>query len=230
LEKNVTPILEPLKAKEVRFKRAYGDLQATTKELEQLTTWMGNRYYWADVLTELRRVLIRAEQSSQQKLKADAGIWIEQFLTTVPQVAGMDSGMAGGGYMNPMNPIARMDPAMERYMGREGQPPPQYTPEGAMAPGAAPGTPGATVLPELSAASTNQISTIKIVCRAVDLSSLPGLSDANTTIIYTLENELKASPLLEPKDTQIVGSITPDEATRTFTVTFLLSLKNPLKL
>jgi hypothetical protein len=41
---------------------------------------------------------------------------------------------------------------------------------------------------------------------------------------------LKASPLLDPKETQIIGSITPDGSGQTFTVTFLLALKNPLKL
>ncbi|MGN6553353.1 MAG: type IV pilus assembly protein PilM [Verrucomicrobiota bacterium] len=232
LEKNVLPILEPLRAKEVQFKKAYGNLQSATNELSQLGAWMGGRYYWADVLTELRRVLIQAELISKQKLKTDAGIWIEQMQTTVPSVPGMMDPMMSRG-MDPMAP----DPMMmereammrERYMNPQQPMPPMEAgmpaPDGATA---AAGVPGAPVLPQVAAATTNQISTIKIVCRAVDLSSL--VSDANTTVIYTLENELKASPFLDPKETQIVGAITPDETTHTFTVTFLLALKNPLKL
>jgi type IV pilus assembly protein PilM len=221
----VTPILEPLRAKEVQFKRAFSDLQSTTNELRQLTDWMGGRYYWADLMSELRRVLVKAEQSSQQKLKADTGIWIEQFLTTT-RAEGMDA--MGMQSMAPMSAEPKwVDPRIaimerDRLMGGGAPPPPQ--PEGTAAAPAGEASP----LPTLGAASTNQLSAVKIVCRAVDLSSVA--SDANTTIIYTLENELKASPLLDPKDTQIVGSITPDETGRTFTVTFLLALKNPLKL
>jgi type IV pilus assembly protein PilM len=226
----ITPILEPLKAKEVQFKRAFGDLQSTTNELAQLSSWMGGRYYWADLMTELRRVMVKAEQSSAQKLRAETGVWIEQFLTTVPPVATFDPATGGGlvappGGMSPnmMERERMMMMERERMMMMQQQQQQQM-----MTDPSAVVDPNATVLPGLSVSSTNQISTVKIVCRAVDLSSI--VSDANTTIIYTLENELKASPLLDPKDTQIVGTITPDEATRTFSVTFLLSLKNPLKL
>ncbi len=226
LETNINPKLEPKKAREAQFQRAYGDLQSATNELGQLSGWMNGRYYWGDLLTELRRVLIRAEQRSQEKLRAEAGIWIEQFHATIPGVGVFDPNAA----MSPTPAIDQpfynprmMDPRMmdPRLAGN---------PELGMAadPNAAPADPNATPLPELAPASTNQISVVKIVCRAVDLSSI--VSDASTTIIYTLENELKASPMLDPKDTQIVGAITPDESTKTFTVTFLLSLKNPLKL
>ncbi|HYG21589.1 MAG TPA: type IV pilus assembly protein PilM [Verrucomicrobiae bacterium] len=224
----VTPILQPMQMKEAQFNQAYGDLQATTNELQQLGNWMTGRYYWADLLTEVRRVLIKSEQLSQQKLRADTGIWIEQMLTTVPSMPAFDPNMGmspvygqPGGYTTPygMSERDRMI-AMERGIGT----PPPVEGEG----GLAAGDPNAAPLPQVASITTNEISVVKIVCRAVDLSSV--VSDANTTIIYTLENELKASPMLDPKTTQIIGAIAPDEATRTFTVTFLLSLKNPLKL
>ena len=45
---------------------------------------MEKRYYWGDVLAELRRVLIRSEDDIKKKLSAqragvEAGIWIEQL-------------------------------------------------------------------------------------------------------------------------------------------------------
>lgn len=227
----IQPILEPMRMKEVQFKRAYGDLQSATNELGQLAGWMNGRYYWGDLVTELRRILIKSETLSQQKLRADTGIWIEQMITTVPTVAAFDPNAPAPGYGAPPGypppgfgapPVGYRDALMDRDRLIAGGAP--ITTE------VAPQTtdPNVTQLPQVASATTNMISAIKIVCRAVDLSSL--VSDANTTIIYTLENELKASPLLDPKDTQIVGSITPDDSTRTFTVTFLLSLKNPLKL
>ncbi|HET7625813.1 MAG TPA: type IV pilus assembly protein PilM [Verrucomicrobiae bacterium] len=220
LEKNVSPILEPLKMREVEFKKAYSNLNAATNELAQVAGWMEGRYYWGNVLTELRRVLIKSEQESQKKLKVETGIWIEQMLSTVPDVGSMNGMMPGAPTME--------TPAINRptYDYRRYVPPP----EAAAAPAAptAPATPGAPVLPTLASAGTNQISTIKIICRAVDWSSV--VSDANTTIIYTLENELKASPMFDSKDTQIVGQIVPDDTTHTFSIGFLVVLKNPLKL
>lgn len=223
LEKNVTPILDPLKAKEVQFKRAISDLHSTTNELSQMTRWLEGRYYMADLLTELRRVLQKAEQSSQQKLRLETGIWIEQMMMTVPPVVGYSEVNS----YQPVNPgmpsrYGGYDPRMAAAMERDQMTMPQGQP--AMNPD---GTP-ANSLPQLAVANTNQISTVKIVCRGVDLSSQ--ISDANQTVYYTLENELKASPMLDPKDTQIVGTVTADPTTQTFTVTFLLALKNPLTL
>jgi type IV pilus assembly protein PilM len=222
LEKNVNPILEPLRVREVEFKKAYSNLNRATNELAQVTGWMEGRFYWGNVLTELRRVLIKSEQESQKKLKVETGIWIEQMLSTVPSVASMNGMMPGA-------PVA---PEMENPMinrqayNFRGYPAPP--PEAAAATAATPATPGTPALPTIASAGTNQISTIKIICRAVDWSSV--VSDANTTIIYTLENELKASPMFDSKNTQIVGQIVPDETTHTFTIGFLVVLKNPLTL
>src|SRR6266567_760965 len=48
-------IKEP-KEREVKFKQAFGELKKTQKEVDQVVDWMNDRYYWADILTELRRV------------------------------------------------------------------------------------------------------------------------------------------------------------------------------
>ena len=86
--KTVESDVAPEKAKEVQFKKAYGDLKKTKEEVDQIVTWMGDRFYWADVLTELRRVLIRVEQTTKSKLRTDAGVWIEQLITAAPRPEG----------------------------------------------------------------------------------------------------------------------------------------------
>lgn len=251
LEQHVKPHLQPLQAKEARFKRAYAERNNATNDLGQLVTWADDRYYWGDVLIELRRVLIRTEQISQQKLNTETGVWIEQLLTAAPssQAYGMGgSGMMGNAPFNPGYPSAPaatpqpVSPELERYRSlynrnaeqASGAAPPAQpaTPDygaGMNTPGI-PGQPGVAqpTGPTLAMASTNEISTFQLVCRAVDLSSV--VSDANPTIIFTLENELKASPMFDPKETQVVGRITPDETTHTFTVNIMVVLKRPLKL
>jgi hypothetical protein len=89
---------------------------------------------------------------------------------------------------------------------------------GMPAPGAAAEAPG----------TGDTISYITLLCRAVNLQNI--VSDANTTIIYTMENELKASPMFDPAGTQLVGQINADDATGTFTFGVQVLLKVPLKL
>ena len=101
LAANVQPALKPLQVNEVNFKRAKTDLDKTRQQLNQLTTWMEDRYYWGGVFVELRRVLIQAEASTKQKLGTDTGIWIEQL---APFSEGPAEGAAQGGIVPPGAP------------------------------------------------------------------------------------------------------------------------------
>src|SRR5256714_4893121 len=58
LEKTKTEV-EPEERKEVQFNKAYAELKKTQQEVDQVVGWINNRYYWADVLAELRAALIR---------------------------------------------------------------------------------------------------------------------------------------------------------------------------
>jgi hypothetical protein len=80
------PELAAIQEKNTRFDLAYKRLGATKKEADQVAAWMEQRYYWGDVLAELRRVLICSENDIKKKLSAqvpgtEAGVWIEQMTT-----------------------------------------------------------------------------------------------------------------------------------------------------
>ncbi len=75
--------------------------------------------------------------------------------------------------------------------------------------------------------STNAIT---LVCRAVDLTKVTGDASANNETAFEVENQLKSSPLFDPKTTQLAGQITPDETTGTFTFGVTVTPQNPLKL
>src|SRR5215471_15339901 len=65
-----------------QFKKAYHtDLKKAHAEVDQVVGWMDDRYYWVDVMGELRQVLMRVEEGMKVKVRADTGVWIEQFLT-----------------------------------------------------------------------------------------------------------------------------------------------------
>jgi type IV pilus assembly protein PilM len=75
-----------------------------------------------------------------------------------------------------------------------------------------------------AAGNTNNV--ITLVCRAVNLTSLD--PSANSEIAYAVEDELRKSPLVDVRATQLAGQITPDDATDTFTFTVNVMPLNPL--
>ncbi|HXI72341.1 MAG TPA: type IV pilus assembly protein PilM [Verrucomicrobiae bacterium] len=90
--KDLEPKVAVIQAKYDAFKRVYSKLQAAQKEADQIATWMEQRYYWGDVLGQLRNVLIRSEEDIKKKLSekksgVETGIWIEQ-LNTLPDLQG----------------------------------------------------------------------------------------------------------------------------------------------
>jgi type IV pilus assembly protein PilM len=85
----LNPEVQQRQEKADRFSKVYAKRSATLQEADQIATWMNDRYYWGNVLAELRRVLIRAENETQKKLSVQkpgvqAGIWIEQMFAMTP--------------------------------------------------------------------------------------------------------------------------------------------------
>jgi len=81
---DLEPQVDVIQGKVNQMSQANGQLQKTQGEANQVTAWMQDRYYWGDVLAELRRVLIRSEDELKKKYGAqkqgmEAGIWIEQM-------------------------------------------------------------------------------------------------------------------------------------------------------
>jgi len=92
---DLEPKVQQIQAKSDSFTKAYARLQATQKEAGQITDWMQDRYYWGDVLTQLRGALIRSENNIKAKLSAqkpgvEAGVWIEQ-LTSAGSLGSMSA-------------------------------------------------------------------------------------------------------------------------------------------
>jgi type IV pilus assembly protein PilM len=184
----VTRKLEPLRARQSDFSNAYARLKSTQQELNRLTTWVEARYYWANVMSELRRVFIQSERIAHEKLKTETGVWIEHFLTVSPRVEARPTNVGG-------TPVE----------------------EGGSPAGAVPA----------SGASSSSVSWITLVCRAV---SLQDITDANTTIIYTLEKQLQACPMFDSSKTGLTGNVVSDEAGGTFSFSMVVLLKHPQKL
>jgi hypothetical protein len=199
----LTPQAAALQAQSEKYKAAMGKLAATTQEMNQISALMNDRYYWGDVCAELRRVLILSENGAKTKLSAQKpNVEVGVWIETMVT----DSAVGGAAA-----PVQMMTPRSAPGM-RGGHMPSMAPPPVAVS--------------DPSAAGAG--ATIQLTCRAVDLSSVD--PSANTAIAFEVENQMKASPLFDPKATVLSPTITSDPTTGTFTFGITVALQNPLKL
>jgi len=198
------------------FTAAYKKMLDSKASAEQITAWMADRYYWGDLLGELRSALIRSEEDLRKKLSAqkpgvDVGIWIEK-MDSVAGAANADStpGPAAPRMFPGMGPGRDPRYSDPRYM-RMAPPPP----------------PVAQAVPVVAGASTNGIT---LLCRAVSLKLTVDPSANNKDIAYVVRDQIAASPLVNPdaNATLLVGDISPDDANGTFTFTLSVTPAKPL--
>jgi type IV pilus assembly protein PilM len=200
--------VEPLRQKEGKLNEALAERDRLKKEADQMMALVDDRFYWAGILTELRRIFIETENSAKQKLGADTGLWVEVFAPELP---------AGGAYT----------PTPAGESGFASGPSPGYglaSDGGRPLPGAAP---SAAVTPTPGASAGNEISTINFLCKGVNLDKVS--PTANKDLAYTLEEEIKKSKFFAEGTT--LGDIKIDPTTPlVFTFNLTVKLKRPFKL
>jgi type IV pilus assembly protein PilM len=184
-----------------RFETAKRELTKATNDLGQIAVWLGDRYFWVDTLPQFRQMLNHVETATKKKWSTDnVGIWMEQFIASMPD---NPAATAAGGA--PVQPVvsATESAIIAKYVF------------------------GTTDQSGNSAAATPTTGnmTITVVCRAIK-----GPSDtANAELMYAVVDELKASPLIDPKSTQSGTKIVSDDSRYTFTFAIQLALKNSPK-
>ena len=210
--------VEPLRQKQTELQGELDKLTKLKQESSQLTEWMEQRFYWADVLSELRRTLMQAEATRKQAMGVENGVWIESFTSATPGLTASPTSEAEP-ESSPM-PFYYNRMMMERYF-------PSL--RGAPLPSEAEGTPSTTAKPA-APTSTNEIAVINMKCRGLNLKKYD--PSANNKLAYAVEDELQSSPLFDRKDTKLSGDIEQVEATNSITFSFgvTLKLKHPMKL
>ena len=140
------PQIQVIQSKVTQLQQALNQLNKTQDAADQITTWMDDRFYWGDLLAQMRLALIRSEDGIVKKYAAqyssqhpgqglEAGIWVEQM--TMAGISGSAS-------------QAVTDPRMAAYLQAAGQ----------------------AAAPAPADVNTNAIT---LLCRAVDLSGVdPG--------------------------------------------------------
>ena len=214
--------VNPQESRDAQFKTVLNNLKKTEKDVDQVVQWVGDRYYWADVLTNLRTLLIRVETGARTKFRSDAGVWIERFITA-PEVAEGEPGAAPEGAAAAAPSTSRFDnEAFRRRYGLDGL---KSTP----APEAAPADQGGGGVPIVKKkGNPNEIDTLDVTFKAVTLASVS--ASANSELGYAVLNELRNDPMFVREETDFVGGLTADEPPGVFTFRMTEKLRKPLKL
>ena len=204
----------PLMQKQQEMEAASRDLQKVKKETEKIVGILESRYFWPEILMELRRVLDATEGKAKQKINHDVGLWIESFSPVVPgsmmsgaPPAPVAGGYERGGYVAP---------------GEEGGKGGGYV---------APGETPAGQPPQAAPGSENEISVISILCRGVDLENIS--PTANSDLAYALKSELETSPYFVKESIELApiqkAQPSGDQARPLFSFGLTLKLKKPFK-
>ena len=67
----------PIQTRAGQLQNALRDLERTRSEAGEFANLITDRYYWADILTELHRILIQVEAKKAGDLRHPVGVWIE---------------------------------------------------------------------------------------------------------------------------------------------------------
>lgn len=220
--------LTPLEGRAQQMDAQLGLINADKAAIESLSGHLRDRFYWADTLAEMRRLLATVE-SKKAGPGQEVGVWIETFGTSsagsVSSSAPAEEENTGQSY-NALSFYLQNPELAKRY----GLLPPGVTittksQTEEEAPAAAAPTPGTP-----KAANTNAV-TIEVKLRALNLNRTGGDSAANSQLAYDVVEEFKKSPVFEPDGTKLSGDLEQvDASATTFGFGMTLQLKNPLQM
>jgi type IV pilus assembly protein PilM len=213
LEK-LKPTVEELKRNDQRLRTGLSEMKRIQMESEQFFTWMEDRHRWAEVLTVLRESLMSVEDKKEKELNAKVGVWIEKLDPITPPgflTVGSDASRAMFGAVAAATPAAPTPPPTGR--GRRNV-------------GGAAGGGGA------STGGTNEIDTVLLTCRAVNLKQVN--DSANTVLAETLAEELRSRTNQfngDVSNTKVTGNLVDADSTNlTFSFQVTVKLARPVKL
>jgi len=225
LVKEVTP----QETRAATFQNVQKSLQKTQKGAEQVVEWVGDRFFWTDVLSEVRNVLMRVEAGAKSKFRTDAGVWVDRLIsapeTGEADLASADPAASPLGVSPMMGSAAQNEAFRRRYGLDRGGPAALPVPE---APPADQSVAGAVVKKK---GATNEVDSLDITFKAVTLANVS--ASANNELAFAVRNELQNDPMFVKEETDFTAQaaqISADEPPGVFTFRMTVKLKRPLKL
>ncbi|MGV3773070.1 MAG: type IV pilus assembly protein PilM [Verrucomicrobiales bacterium] len=214
--------LEPLESRVQTLEQEQTRVSNAKIEIDTLTGYLKDRYYWAETLGEMKNLLAKVEESNRQPGR-EVGVWIETFGTVAAEETEEEDSNTPAA-----NPYAfyMMDPMLAQRYGLIPKGFKVTKEAGADASAAAP----ASVEAKTAEPANTNAFTINVKFRAVNLNR-SGESDANGQLAFQVANAFENSPLFDKDGTKLSGEIKTDEENPdTFTFEMKLKLKNAMTL
>jgi type IV pilus assembly protein PilM len=190
--------LRPLETKERELQRHESQIRQAKAEIDAYMGWIQQRFFWPDVLAEMRNILIATEENFERQHPGyRAGIWIESFGTGTSSSIQTDSDgeeeKGKGDWYKGMSP---------ELLKRYGLGPFANRSSGAEEPVEAAPDPDADPYAEPAPKVVSELEKIQVRFRAIN-QNRAGDSSANRRLAYNLEVGLKSSPLFDKDGTKI---------------------------
>ncbi len=227
--------IAPAKQRSEELDKQLAKMRQTKGAVDQYAAYLKDRFFWADALVEMRKLLVQSEDTMA---RPDVGVWIETFGTVAaddieeeetPQMGGMNSSMMF--YLSNPELARRYFPHL--FKGAAGGPggPGGGNSGNSDSPGGMSPPPiAAAPTPKAPANSNTNLVTIDIKFRAVNLNR-NGEFAANNKLAYAVEKEFKQSSFFDSDGTKLAGELESVDATaQTFTFGMRLKLRNPMKM
>ncbi len=204
------PTVDQLKRDDQKTKDGVAALKRIQAEADNYFEWMEERTYWGSLLTTFRDSLISVEDKKEKEFNTKTGVWIERLTPVVPPGYLMAS-LPAGSFMQ----MAAQQAA---------------APATAPATGRGRGGAARNAAAKASGGGSNQIDTVVLTCRSVNLTSVK--SDANTVLAEALAEELRGRTNEFVADgTKVTGDIAGGDVTNlTFTFQVTVKLARPMNL
>jgi type IV pilus assembly protein PilM len=193
-------------------------LSGQMQEIQQLTRFVHEKYFWPDVLTEIRSAILGAERETERLLGVHTGIWLSSVKPDIPgldltEVEEVDLYADEAGSQQSM---FQMDPEM---MARYG-----LLPTGEFGGGF-----GGEEEEEVGE-DDGYVARLNLVCKGVNRIGIN--QNANNQLAFILLNQLHSrTNLFDPEETQLTGDLAPvSQSDNTFKFEITIKLVNPLEL
>jgi hypothetical protein len=218
--------LEPLKQRAEELQKEEGAIKSTRKEIDTLTSYLEDRFFWADSLVQMRSLLMQVEDDQGKKMGKDVGVWIETFGTVVADDAQEEEEQQANPYAGLMYFMMNPEMAKRYFPGlagmMPGMPKPAETPITS--------TNDLTKSQKKDTAAMTNAITIKVKLRALNLNKY-GDSAANGKLAYAVQEEFKKAGNFDQDGTKLSGDLEQvDNTADTFTFNMTLKLKRGLQM
>jgi type IV pilus assembly protein PilM len=222
---DINKVFLPMKARAEALDAELKKIKRAQDEIDVLTGYLRDRFFWPEALVEMRNLLVRTEENLQAATGKPVGVWIESFGSVVPDDEYEE---------NTDQPNVPTVPGIPPFILQNPELLKRYFPqlyEIIMRGGGF--KPLAETMPMAKPQTSTNLVTIEIKFRAVNLNT-PDDPAANGRLAFAVAEQFRKSGMFDANGTKLTGQMEdPEMVTRhfgTFRFGMTLKLKNEMQL